>query len=82
MGDSTDGTPLVRTTVRDSPTLAVVRAVAAVENREPQSLRPLGEVVDPEALNAVVGEGEGPVRVSFGYAGHRVVLHNGAVEVY
>ncbi len=32
---------------------AVVRAVSAVEGREPCSLRPLPEVVDPDALNGV-----------------------------
>ncbi|QHS15739.1 hypothetical protein GWK26_00470 [haloarchaeon 3A1-DGR] len=34
---------------------AIVRAVSAVEGRNPLSLRPLAEVLDPDALDALFG---------------------------
>ncbi|MDS0280657.1 HalOD1 output domain-containing protein [Haloarcula onubensis] len=81
-GGDADGRPLVTTTLRgESPTLAVVRAIAAVENEEPMSLRPLGDVIDSEALDAVV-DGEGATDVEFTYAGHRVVVCDETVEIY
>ena len=79
----TDGSPLVRRPADDAPvTLAVVRAVAAVENEDPQSLEPLGDVIDPEALKTVLGTPGSVAHVTFNYADHRVVVTDGAVEVY
>jgi len=66
----------------DCLALTIVRAVAAVENEEPESLRPLADVVDPAAVEAVVESADGPVRVSVGYAGHRIVVDGESVAVY
>ncbi|WP_262175022.1 HalOD1 output domain-containing protein [Haloarcula laminariae] len=82
-GGRTDEAPLVRRTREsDARTLAVVRAVAAAKNESPQSLAPLGNVVDPDALETVVDESDGATHVTFSYAGHRVVVSGEAVEVY
>ena len=67
----------------DEPvSLAVVRAVAAVEGREPCALRPLAEVVDPDALDALFeprGDGEARTggHLSFVYSSCRVTVDNG-----
>lgn len=49
---------------------AVVKAAAFVHNVEPTDLSPLGDVLDPDALDALVGSGttnEAPLEVSFTY---------------
>lgn len=65
----------------DSVSMSVVRAVSAVTGREPCSLRPLAEVVDPEALDSLFDEmHDGTPRsggsLSFVYAGCRVSIEN------
>ncbi len=61
---------------------AVVRAVSAVEGRDPRSLRPLADVLDPGALDALFGsQNNGPPRsggrVSFVYSKCRITVDNG-----
>lgn len=61
---------------------AVVRAVSAVEGREPRFLRPLAEVLDPEALDALFApRGSGAPRtggqISFVYSDCRITVDNG-----
>lgn len=61
---------------------AVVRAVSALEDRKPRSLRPLVEVLDPDALDALFEAwGEGTARpggrLSFVYSNCRVTIDNG-----
>ena len=80
--DSERPAPLVRAAIGRAPALTVVRAVAAVENEAPDAIAPLADAVDPEALEAVVESTDGPVRVTFGYAGHRVVVDGETVAVY
>jgi hypothetical protein len=81
--EKTDAAPLVRHQVGNSPsTVAIVRAVAAVENEEPQSLAPLGDVVDPDALETLCNGPDTVVHVTFSYAGHRIVVTGDTVEVY
>lgn len=62
-----------------SPATAVVEAVADREGVAPTDLPPLAEAVDPEALDAVVGEGR---RLAFEYVGYNVTAHpDGSVSV-
>lgn len=66
----------------ESVSRAVVRAVSAVEGRNPESLRPLGEVLDPDALDALFGSrADGTSRpggrLSFVYSTCRVTVDNG-----
>ncbi|WP_313696032.1 HalOD1 output domain-containing protein [Halorarum halobium] len=61
---------------------AVVRAVSAVEGREPCSLRPLAFVLNPNALDALFeSRSNGQPRtggcLSFVYSGCRVSIDNG-----
>ncbi len=61
---------------------AVVRAVSAVDGREPSSLRPLGNVVDPTALDALFGpryDGTPRTggRLSSVYNGCHITIDNG-----
>ncbi len=82
-GGQTDGTPLVRQrTGSGSLTMAIVRAVATAANETPQSLTPLGDVVDPEALEILLDGPDSAPHVTFSYADHRVVVTDEAVEVY
>lgn len=66
----------------ESVSMAVVYAVSAVVGREPQLLRPLAEVLDPDALNALFGSrddgGARPGgRLTFVYSNCRVTIDNG-----
>ncbi|WP_436924092.1 HalOD1 output domain-containing protein [Halosimplex amylolyticum] len=61
----------------ESACVAVYRAVAALANTEPESLEPLGEVLDPDALDALLdGSADSTVRcrVSFRYEGFLVEI--------
>lgn len=66
----------------ESVSTAVVRAVSAVEGREPCSLRPLAEVLDPVALDALFdsrfdGTPRPGGRLSFVYSDCSVTIENG-----
>ncbi|WP_336021843.1 HalOD1 output domain-containing protein [Halobellus salinisoli] len=68
--------------VNESVSAAVVRAVSAVEGREPCSLRPLACVLDTDALDALFeSRANGQPRtggcLSFVYSGCRVSIDNG-----
>ncbi|QIO24461.1 HalOD1 output domain-containing protein [Haloarcula sp. JP-L23] len=61
---------------------AVVRAVSAVEGRDPRSLRPLSEVLDPDALDIVFdsqhdGTPRPGGRLTFVYSKCCVTVENG-----
>jgi len=82
-GGSTDETPLVRRrTGTSSLTTAIVRAVATVENEDTQSLAPLGDAVDAEALERLLDGPDSEAHVTVSYAGYRVVVTRDVVEVY
>lgn len=66
----------------ESASTAVVRAVSAVEGREPDSLRPLAYVLGPDALDALFeSRSNGQPRtggcLSFVYSGCCVSIDNG-----
>ena len=66
----------------ESASTAIVRAVSAVEGRKPDSLRPLADVLDPDALDALFeSRSNGQPRtggcLSFVYSGCRVSIDNG-----
>ena len=61
---------------------AVVRAVSAVEGRDPRSLRPLSDVLDPEALDSLFepqhdGRPRTGGHLSFIYSNCVVTIDNG-----
>ena len=58
--------------------VVVVRAVAVLENTDPMELPPLYQVIDPEALDALVGAAPGPPRlIEFDYCGYEVIVREG-----
>ena len=66
----------------EATSTAVVRAVSAVEGRDPQSLRPLADVLEPTALDSLFGsQGDGRSRVggrlTFVYSRCWVTVDNG-----
>ena len=66
----------------ESVSTAVVRAVSAVEGREPRSLRPLSDVLNPDALDVLFeSRRDGRARVggqlSFIYSNCIVTIDNG-----
>ena len=82
-GGRTDGTPLVRRrTGSSSLTMTVVHAVATADNEDPQSLAPLGDVIDAKALERLLDWPDCAAHVTFSYAGYRVVVSREAVEIY
>jgi len=82
-GDRTSDPPMRTATATDeSLKMTIVRAVAAVEAEDPQSLSPLGDVVDLDALADVASAADGETQVAFSYAGHRVVVSGSTVEIY
>ncbi|MFB6139730.1 MAG: HalOD1 output domain-containing protein [Halosimplex sp.] len=59
----------------ERPSVAVLRAVAALTNRSPQSLAPLAETIDPDALDDCVESGaDGDCRIEFRYEGYIVEI--------
>lgn len=71
----------------ERPSMAVVKAIAAITGRPQDELEPLFYAIDPEALDslfqpAVEGEHRGDVDVSFTYHGYEVTVHSyGIVDV-
>ena len=66
----------------ESASTAVVRAVSPLDGRESDSLRPLADVLDPDALDALFeSRSSGQPRtggcLSFVYSGCRISIYNG-----
>jgi hypothetical protein len=70
-----------------TPSQSVVGAVAAETGADPLTMDPLYEVFDPDALDALSGDGKSgsgssSTRVEFTYAGCRVCVRgDGALQV-
>lgn len=63
------------------PSTAVVEVTAQARGLSPESLPPLYDTVDPDALNMLV-DGGGDLRLTFTYDGHDVTLDgDGTVTV-
>ena len=66
----------------ESVSMAVIDAISSTANRDPASMRPLAEMLDPDALDALFaprenGEQRPGGEVSFIYSGYRVTIQNG-----
>lgn len=64
-----------------SPSAAVIETVAVAVDRDPTTIAPLYESVDPDALDAVVQSDGGPtntdtVTVTFVFADRQVTVHS------
>lgn len=62
------------------PSETVVRAVSEATGAHPTDLRPLYEVLDPDALDSMLA-GRQTGRVQFEYAGHEVSVDEEGVVV-
>lgn len=79
------GSPIVEVTIADheSAVAAVIRAVAAVEGVRQVDLPPLGDAIEPDALNRAVRSSWEGGCVTFSYAGYAIAAHaTGEVAVY
>lgn len=65
----------------DSAVQGVIEAVAAATDRSPLELPPIGEAVDPDALNRILATESDHVEVTFDYLGHAVVATPEEVRV-
>lgn len=81
MSASDDSTPILSEDYdpeNDYPvTTRIVRLVAIASDRDPRNLRPLGEVVDTDALDALIdsrifGDHDVSIELSLLYEGYRV----------
>lgn len=59
----------------DRPSIGVVEAVGAATDRDAGALPQLGHVVDPDALDDLLGR-SGDVEISFEYAGVEVIVQS------
>jgi len=77
------GSPVVAHSRTDDEALqlAVVNAVAAVENRQPAALPALAATIDTDAL-AELADSAAELCVAFDYAGYHVVVTPQRVELY
>lgn len=60
----------------DEPATGVVMKVADAKDVDPIDLDSLYEVVDPDALNALVSLSEGTVRIEFEYEGYVITVRS------
>lgn len=68
--------------VDQSVVSAVVRGVATIEDRPVNTLPPLADSINPDALTACITEANTDAHVAFDYCGHRVVVDtDGTVTV-
>lgn len=61
--------------------VTVIQKVAGEEGTKEANLPPIGEAVDPDALDAIISQSTGDVSVSFDYAGHDVFVKSDVVQV-
>lgn len=66
---------------KESVSMAVVRAVSSMENRTMSSLRPLSEIIDPDALDLLFAPGKDGSprvggRISFIYSKCKVTIES------
>ena len=67
---------------REPVSMAVVRAVCAMENRMPNTLRPLNDILDPDALDAIFENRYNGLprvggQISFIYSNCQVTIESG-----
>ncbi|WP_255198456.1 HalOD1 output domain-containing protein [Halorarius litoreus] len=82
----TDETHVYHATPTESPSEAVIHAVLDASNREPpatgETLPPLYDAVDPDALDALLGRHGATPTVRFSYSGYDVMIDgSGAVRL-
>lgn len=79
----TTTSPSLRHSADSEITDRLIEAVAAEAGTDPMALdRPLYEVIDADALNALFSGSKRPDSVTFGYLGYRIEVHGtGRIDV-
>jgi len=81
---TTDADRTYARTDDETATEAIVTAVADATDQSPLEIRPLGEIIDTDAIDALLDgndDGESFVALSFEYGGKRVYATASEVEV-
>lgn len=67
----------------ESVTVAVIRAVAEETGRDPTELRPIANVLDPDALEAIYANAsaDNPIELTFRYEGCTVSVDQDSIDV-
>lgn len=82
--DQHESVPIHEQQFDGMPSQAVVTAVAEAADESVLTMPPLAEVIDPDALNGLLGrerDAESGIRVSFPYRGYEVVVTPGHVQL-
>lgn len=58
--------------IGDAPSVHVVQEIATAEEIDPTELRPLHEVLDPDALDELIHGASADLTVEFAYGGYSV----------
>jgi hypothetical protein len=64
----------------ESPSIGLVRTIAALKNTPSHEVEPLKNTIDPDALDRLVDHGDG-ASVEFEYEGMRVIVDGRTVTV-
>ncbi|QCW03036.1 HalOD1 output domain-containing protein [Natrinema pallidum] len=77
------GTPFVTERKSSETTVqAILRGITTITGVDETELDPLYDAVAVEALTALVEHGDRPIRVTFGYEGHTVVVDgDGSIRI-
>lgn len=59
-----------------TPTTAIISALAAATNTDPEEMVPLYQSIDPDALNTLFARTSQEARVEFEHEGSRVEVHS------
>lgn len=75
--------PLLRHALdaEEVPSRAVYSVIATLEDCSPLDLTPLGEAIDPDALDALFADGGASNEYSFSYCGYSVTVTSNEVRV-
>ena len=65
----------------ERPSHAVYTSVASLAGCSPLELRPLGEVIDPEAIDTCFHESTAITQLSFVYCGYAVTVTQEEIQV-
>jgi hypothetical protein len=87
MNGSTDSEPdlVCKLTDNETPSIAVVTAVANIANQPAEEMDPLTKTIDADALDKLfknANKTESPVKLTFTYFGYRVMITSHKILIY
>lgn len=64
------------------PSIQIVRVIADLDGVKPEEIDiPLGDVLDPDALDTILAGHEGEISIEFTYADHHVIVTQDRIYV-